>query len=300
MIVVAAAAGVGTWWRTTHWSHSPTASPFGQQPRLAGTPTSPVTPVSPVIPASPVSALPPADPFLGSPAESWANGASGIIIPAAKPVGGFTAAQVSTAYRVTSRLLIAADLDKQTLLGGAPTAFADLLTNQQRADFLSGLNKKGLDSRGFPVSSRQLVASFFPGSVKLLGNVIKVRGVMNAHTTRESGSTVLAIQVSYIFVYPIESPGTPSDWMRVVDDQHGSFEFAQWDDPGGPLEPWDQTVIDNAGIQCGTTDGYIHPDYPSERERLGAPTPSGPVINPYAPPPTSTPGTAVCQRTSGT
>ena len=27
----------------------------------------------------------------------------------------------------------------------------------------------------------------------------------------------------------------------------------------------DQTIIGNAGIKCGTDDGYIHPAYPSER-----------------------------------
>src|SRR5215472_8289395 len=35
-----------------------------------------------------------ADPFLGTPANGWADGAAGIVAPPAEPVGGFTAAQV--------------------------------------------------------------------------------------------------------------------------------------------------------------------------------------------------------------
>jgi hypothetical protein len=279
VVVVLAAAGGVTWLRL---SHSPTVRTSGQPP-LGGTLT---------------AAAPPADPFAGTPAENWANGAAGIVIPAAKPVGTFTAAQVMTAYQTTRQLLIAANLDKQTLLGGAPTAFADLLTKQQRAEFLAGLDKKGVNSGGYPLSTRKMVASFFPGSAELIGDVIRVHGVMTAQTAKEEGGTVLAIQVNYIFGYAVEPPGNPGDWMRVLDHQYGSFDFARWDDPGGPLEPWDQTVIGNAGLQCGTTDGYMHPDYPSERTQ--APTESGPAIDPYSPSTTTPGGGAVCGRTSGT
>ena len=80
----------------------------------------------------------PADPFAGIQAASWADGESGIVIPSARPVGNFTVAQVKGAYEATRRLLIAANLDEQILLGGAPTTFAGLLTKQQRDEFLAG------------------------------------------------------------------------------------------------------------------------------------------------------------------
>lgn len=278
-VVVLAAAGGVAWLRL---SHSPTGRLSSQQSPPPGIP----------------NPAPPADPFAGTTADNWANGESGIVIPAAKPVGTFTAAQVQKAYQTTRQLLIAANLNKQTLLGGAPTAFADLLTKAQRADFTSALNKKGVNSGGYPLSTRKWVASFFPDSAEFIGNVIKVHGAMSAKTAHEAGGTVLAIQVNYIFVYPVEPPGRPSDWMRVLDHQYGSFDFAQWDDPGGPLEPWDQTIIGNAGLQCGTTDGYVHPDYPSER--TPAPSQSGPAINPYSLSTSVPSGGAVCGRTSGT
>ncbi len=280
VVVVLAVAGGVAW---LGWPHSPTGRPSAQQQSPGGTST---------------GGAPPADPFAGTQAENWANGESGIVIPAARPVGSFTAAEVMKAYHTTKQLLIAANLDKQTLLGGAPTAFASLLTKQQRAEFLSALNKKGVNSGGYPLSTRKWVASFFPGSTEFIGNVIKVHGVMSAQTAREAGGTVLAIQVNYIFAYAVEPPGNPSDWMRVLDHQYGSIDFAQWDDPGGPLEPFDQTIIGNAGIQCGTTDGYIHPDYLSDRTPASAQ--SGPAINPYSQSTSAPGGGAVCGRTSGT
>jgi len=257
------------------------------RPELAGT-------ISPID----LFALPPADPFAGKPADHWANGAAGIVPPAAKPVGAFTAKQVAAAYATTRNLLIAANLDRQTLLGGPPTALAKLLTTKQRAQFLVGLNKTGVDKNGYPLSTRKWVASFAPGSAELIGNVIKVHGTMTARTVRESGTVVLAIDVNYLFAYAVQPPHDPTDWTRVVDHVYGSIDFARWDDPAGPLEPWDQAVIGNAGIQCGSDDGYIHPDYPSDRSVDVRQ--SGAAIDPYSPATDIRGAGAVCGRTTGT
>jgi hypothetical protein len=244
---------------------------------------------------------PPADPFAGTPADHWANGAAGIVAPAARPAGAFTAKQVAAAYATARKLLIAANLDKQTLLGGPPTALAKLLTPRQRAQFLDGLNKTGVSKGGYPLSTRKWVASFAPGSAELIGTVIKVHGTMTARATTGSGTVVLVIDVNYLFAYAVQSPGDPADWTRVVDHEYGSIDFAHWDDPdaqGGALEPWDRAIIGNAGIQCGTDDGYIHPDYPSDRSVEVRPP--GPAISPYSSATGIPGGGAVCGRTTGT
>jgi hypothetical protein len=273
-VLVLAAAGSIVWLRGSH----------PQAPSASGVPGT--------------GSAAPADPFVGSEAGTWADGAAGITMPAARPVGSFTAAQVAAAYQSTRQLLIAANLNQQTLRGGAPTAFADLLIKQQRDEFLAGLNKKGTNKGGYPLSTRKWVASFAPGSAEFIGNVIKAHGTMSAGTAREAGGVVLAVTVDYLFAYAVEPPGHPADWMRVIDHQYGSIDFARWDDPGGPLEPADQTIIGNAGITCGTTDGYIHPAYPSQRSP-GA-TQSGPAVNPYSSATSVPGGGAVCGRTSGT
>ena len=292
------------------WLGYTRAAPNGG-PEVA-TPASPTPPVpsaglaASAAPASPMGTItpadlfggPPADPFAGTPADGWADGAAGIVPPPARPVGGFTAARVAAAYATTRKLLIAANLDRQTLLGGQPTAFAKLLTPSQRAEFLAGLNKKGVHKGGYPVSTRKWVASFAPGSAELIRNVIKVHGTMSARAVRQSGTVVLAIEVNYIFGYAIEPPHHPADWMRLLDHQYGSIDFAHWDDPGGALEPWDRTIIGNAGAQCGTTDGYIHPDYPSDRYVDARE--SGAAIHPYSMATKVPGGGAVCGRTTGT
>jgi hypothetical protein len=234
---------------------------------------------------------PPTDPFLGSPADGWADGAAGIVGPAARPAGGFTAAQVAAAYAATRKLLIAAGLDRQTLLGGPPAAFARLLVAAQRATFLAGLDKRGLAKDGSPLSTRTWVTSFAPGSAALVGTVIKVHGTMSARAVTESGAAVLTVDVSYLFAYAVEPPHDPAGWTRVVSHLNGSVDFAWWDDPGGPLEPWDRTVVETTGLRCGTGNGYIYPVYPGGRSAALAA--SGPVINLY-PAAAPAPGGAAC------
>jgi hypothetical protein len=271
------------------------AKPTRHQP----TPTASVSSAAVLINSSPfLNTGPPADPFTGSPADGWADGAAGITVPTARARGQFTAAQVRAAYQTTRTLLIAANLDWPTLRGGTPTAFADLLTSDQRHEFLTGLGKKGRDSHGFPLSTREWVTSFAPGTTKFVTTVVKVHGSMSATTAVSSGTTVLRIKVNYLFVYAVEPPGLPSDWMRVVDQEYGYVDFATWDDPGGPLEPWTQITGSTSGVQCGTTDGYIHPDYPN-----GPPSrvqPSGSPVNPYSTAPPDNSGTYKCRNTTGT
>jgi len=244
----------------------------------------------------PATAGPPADPFAGTPADQWADGAAGIVIPAAKQVGPFSASQVAAAYAATKRLLIAETLDKQTLAGGAPTAFADLLTPSARTQFLSGLNVRGAYRTGQSRSSRSYVESFAPGTAELIGSVIKVKASMSAQTYRQSGMLVLGIRVSDLATYPIERPGDPSTWMRVVADVYGSFSFAHWDNQSGPLQPWDQTVVANSGIQCPMTDGWVHPEYPSLQ---AVPAPGQDGGNPYTPITTAPSAVPTAVPTSG-
>lgn len=225
------------------------------------------------------SALPPADPFQGTPADKWANGAAGITVPSAEPIGRYSAAQVAAAYQTTKKLLIAAALDNQTLNGGAPTAFADLLTQQQRTYFVSHLNKVGASKHG-PLSSRTMVVSFAPGTTKLIGSVIKVHGTMSAHSTTDShGQPVLEVDLNYRVAYAVQPPKAPSDWMRVVGSFVGPVQFGEWAEANTPFEPWWEFSPGTAGGRCAMKDGFVHPDYPGGP---GDTTPrKGHIVNPY-------------------
>jgi hypothetical protein len=114
---------------------------------------------------SPVDANgPPADPFSGTPAEHWANGAAGIAIPAARAHGPYTAAQVRSAYETTRELLIAGNLDWPTLRGGAPKAFEKLLIKSELKQFLAGLHSTKVDKNGEAENTRGWITTFAPGS----------------------------------------------------------------------------------------------------------------------------------------
>jgi hypothetical protein len=308
IVVIAAIGGLYSW---KHVSGTTAGSPDdtravtnGAIPPTSAQPatTAPVTPID----TQPVTngAIPPpsttgpgADPFAGTPADQWADSAAGITVPAAGPQGPFTAAQVAAAYETTRNLLIAANLNPQTLRGGAPTTFANLLTPQQRQDFIAGLNKTGVDKQGYPLSTRYLVVSFAPGTTTLIGSVTKVQGTMSARTGTDQGRTVLDIDVSYRFVYPVEPPGDPANWMRIVAQTSGYVEFIDLQGPGTTdLQPFYAVGGSVAGGRCDVLDGFIHPEYPGGPPDKVQPT--GTPVNPYS---TQVPSAAkTCELTTGT
>jgi hypothetical protein len=286
VVVVVAGGGVYAWLRFAPPSrHHRTSAGATLQART----TPKASPASSLLPVAANLA------FAGSPAEEWPAGAVGIAVPAARAHGPYTAAQVRSAYQTTRQLLIAGNLNWPTLRGGTPTAFADLLTAQQRQQFLAGLHITTLYKNGAAENTRAWITSFAPGT-QFVTTVIKVHGTMSAGLATDSGSQVLQITLNYLFVYAVEPRGDPADWLRIVQHEWGDVDFAQWNDPGGPLEPWFSASGAAAGGLCGERDGYIHPDYPH-----GPPPsvqPSGPPRDPYS---LATPSaTAGCQQTTGT
>jgi hypothetical protein len=281
-VVILAAGGAIAWLKI---------SPPGG---AAGTDDTHVVRNGPVPPTASVPAGPPADPFASTPAAAFAVGADGFMIPAARPVGDFTAGQVRDAYLEVKKLLVAGLLDPRTLTGGAPDAFANLLLPQERNYFVRGLDKIGL-KKGYPISTRSWVVSFAPGTTRLVTSTIKTHGTMTARVAASQGRTVLRITVNALVVYAVEPPGQPADWMRIVAHPNWHVDFAQFTDPGGALQPWVSAGQAVAGALCGIGDGYLHPDFPNGP----APKvkPSGAPVNPYAMAPSSHTG---CNATTGT
>lgn len=249
----------------------------------------------------PNPAGPPKDPFAGTPADHWADGTAGIVTPKAEPIGGYTKAQVADAYQTTKKLLVAAYLDKHTLLGGPPAAFEDLLIAPQRTWFVRNLNKIGLDKDGSSLSSREMVMAFAPGDARLIGDVIKVRGTMSAKTAVRQGQEELDVQVDYLFAYAVEPPGRPAQWMRVVPEAVWTVEFGSWQGTSATFAPWVQATGGGvSGAQCSSKDGYQHPAYQVPAITVPNPSgsPSGKPINPYAL--NGARNGQACQATTGT
>jgi hypothetical protein len=285
----ASAASTGTSGPGLKLGSAPAASAFGQ-------------PTAQAVAASPTG--PPADPFSGTPADDWADNSAGLVYPEGAPTGPYTRAEVEDAYVETALLLLTANLNRPVLFSGAPpTAFANLLTSRQKAWFLGGLNKKGVDKQGNPLSTRTLVMSFAPGSAQLVGDTIKVKGTMHAKAVKDSnGAYELDVDVDFTFVYPVEPPSHPDDWMRVVNEVVWTVAFADWQGAASSFAPWVTPVSGKgrvSGIVCGTGDGYWHPAYPVAANAPASPSasPTGTPVDPYV---SGQPRPESCQAITGT
>lgn len=203
------------------------------------------------------------DPFAGTQAAGWADGAAGIMPPPSQAIGGFSVLQVRAAYRTTRRLLIAAHLNRRTLAGRRPAAFADLLAPQLRRSFLARLR-----------TVRTWVTSFAPGTTELVGSVIKVHGSMRAMVALDRGRYVLRVHADYVFVYAVQRPGQPQTQTRVLAQDVVNVDFAPWNDPGGPLEAWwlPFGTGRHGGIRCGVRNGFVLPDFPGGMAERPEPT----------------------------
>lgn len=238
-------------------------------------------------------AVPPlstADPFAGSPAASYADGAAGITPPVATATGPFSARDVTAAYARTRRRLIAAGLDRQTLLGGSPDAFARAAGPDERSFFISNLNNPDVDRR-----TRWWVVTFAPHTAELVGTVIKVRGRMSARPSAVRGVRGVGVRFDYLFVYPIERPGAPSTLERLVARVSGEvFYYLRGGDLHAHTRDWS---VSPTPARCDVHDGFIHPAYGDSAPERSPGT--GPETDPYDQS-HAVPHDGKCHRSAGT
>ncbi|MFD6291914.1 hypothetical protein [Streptomyces sp. NPDC060205] len=218
------------------------------------------------------------EPFAGSPAARYADGAAGIVLPEAKAVGAFSKEQVAGALEQSKALLVGANVDRGTLLGNTPeTVLGEVLDPKQPElidDLRSWLRKPGKDHDPLRFFSR-----FDPGEVRLVGDVVKTRG----RTTFGGGKDgALDIHVDYTFVYALAPADQDSTEVartivrRVIDLR--LLNPAKYEATPGRLAVirYDDDIANSA---CDVYDGFLHP-----RLASGGPSgaePSGPAVDPY-------------------
>jgi hypothetical protein len=296
IMVLLIGVSIGLRYLIRHYANAP-ARPAQRESQ---TPAPRLTPAATASPSAAAAAgFNQADPFAGTPAEYYLNGASGIVPPPPQQIGQFSAADVKAAYATTTKLLIAGYLDPPTLAGGRPTAFANLLASSERASFLHDLGRTGTLPDGAQLSSRAWVTSFAPGTTQPVGHIIRVHGRMIATTARDSGRAVLRVHTDYLFVYPVEPPGDAAAGMRIVTRVYMNVDFARWNEPASnQLVPYVRSILGGpAGSQCSQHDGYVHPAFAvSPGPSL---QPAGQPVDPYdqsTPPP----ATGACVPTTAT
>ncbi len=237
-----------------------------------------------------------AHPFAGSPSRTWANGAHGITLSGAKPVGGVSKAAVTRAMHLTKKFLIAANLDRDVLNGGRPAkalALIDPLEKDYLVDLRNGLAHPSSDDAPTDVFTR-----FDTDEVRLVGDVVKVRGRMTVEPGKRPERA--EIHADYTFVYPVSRVGDPAEvtravMRRVVDAEVTAVQGARVT-PGKLWVVGSDAGFGNSG--CVSPDGLLHPSFPSDR--IGSPAPTGPTMDPYdrSAPLTSKDERAECGRTT--
>ncbi|MFD7554052.1 hypothetical protein [Streptomyces sp. NPDC059533] len=219
------------------------------------------------------------EPFRGSPALQWADGAAGIEVPEATAVGGFTKEQVADALAKAKQFLTAANLDPATLRGERPEAALKLLDPQQE-DLMKQLD----DSYAQPSRERDpldLFTRYDPAELKPVGDVVKVRGRMWVEEGQKPG--MADIKVDYSFVHPfVRTKGDPEEVARTIVRREATFSIAdlrKWKGtPGRLMLTHYQRDIGNSA--CDRYDGHVHPSFPLDPPGSG-PAPSGTPVDPY-------------------
>ncbi|WP_062641937.1 hypothetical protein [Streptomyces maremycinicus] len=256
--------------------------PFGTGEPETAVPASPL-PAETAAPSAAPEAVDPetptlARPFAGSPAERWADGATGIVLPKATSAGAMSKARVQQALQQTRKLLIDANLDPATLRGGRPETALSVIDPRQK-DLLALLNTalSKPDKEHDPLS---MFSRFDPAELRLAGDVVKTRGRM----TFEAGERAsVVVHADYTFVYPLvrvaEDATTEVERTivrRVVDVE--LYDPAQYVATPGKItvRKYDQNTGNTA---CEVHDGYLHPSF-STAEPTGA-APTGPTTDPY-------------------
>lgn len=134
-------------------------------------------------------------PFGNTPAAHWSDGAAGIVLPAPRAVGSYSAAQVTADETKVKQILVTAHLSPQVLINHDPTAYLALLAPDSRTYERQQL-AKAPDGYGTITA----LAKGFP----LLPVPVKVAGSMSA-SLDPAGN--VEVHTNYVYAFPFAPTG---------------------------------------------------------------------------------------------
>ncbi len=210
-----------------------------------------------------------AEPFRGSPAARWADGAAGITVPPAKATGWMDAAEVERALRQSRDFLVAAGLDSRVLRGERPTKAIALLNPHQK-DVQAYLRTSLSSTAPAPKANPLLLFSRFrPEQARLVGDVVKTRGRL---TYREGKRGAVEVTADVTFVYPVTPAGDGGRNAEVVRTIVRREVVMSWDDPAKVItEPGTMSLVsyalDMTNGGCSTPTGYFVPPFGTADEQ---------------------------------
>ncbi|MBT2467585.1 hypothetical protein J7E97_06825 [Streptomyces sp. ISL-66] len=218
------------------------------------------------------------EPFKGSPALRWADGAAGIEIPPAEAVGGMSKEKVADALEKAKHFLVAANLDPATLRGerpGAALALLDPKLGEYKTNLEAALERPSAENDPLDHFSR-----YDPAELTPVGEVVKVRGRMWVEAGDRAGKA--NVKTDYTFVYPfVKAKAGAEQVERTVLRREITFSIAdprRWEATAGTL--WIEENHSNIGNSaCDAADGFLHPQF--DDDAPAGPTPSGTPVDPY-------------------
>jgi hypothetical protein len=176
-------------------------------------------------------------PFADTPAELFASGQAGLVMPVGVATGAWSAEEVTAALDKTRAALIAAHLDPRMLVDHEPSTLLGLLSAEQRTTIGAGIAAGDYAAVAARISAQFVLDEELP----------RVSG----RTTYRAGlwGDVPALEVitNYVWVYPFE---VPKGWAgsRIVGvhvEEHWYF-------------PKDASVSARyRGMNLGAVDGYF-------------------------------------------
>ncbi|MET3986660.1 hypothetical protein [Streptomyces sp. PvR034] len=219
------------------------------------------------------------EPFRGSPALQWADGAAGIELPAATAVNGVPQEQVASLLARTRDLLVASNLDPAVLAGARPEVALGLLDPLQ--DEVKGRMERALEKPSAEDNPLFLFSRFDPAEVRFHGGVVKTRGRMTVEGGKEEGEVL--VHADYTFVYPVvRAKGGSDEVARTIVRRTVTTAYhdpKRWRVTDGKLQlvEWKESAGNDDCTRDGT--GYLHPNFAGDGRT--APNPTGSVTDPY-------------------
>ncbi|MBC9712662.1 hypothetical protein H9Y04_08750 [Streptomyces sp. TRM66268-LWL] len=166
----------------------------------------------------------PDEPFKGSPAARWADGADGIHVPAARATGWMDEAQVADALKKSRDFLTASNLDPAVLRGDRPEAAIALVSPDQpdvQPLLTTSFAKPTPDNDPLLLFTR-----YHTDEVELVGGTVKTRGRLSYE---EGKYGALEVTADVTFVYPFVRAEDGSDEVtRTIVRRE---LVLSWDDP---------------------------------------------------------------------
>ncbi|MFI9235306.1 hypothetical protein [Streptomyces sp. NPDC053079] len=226
---------------------------------------------------APAGTATPARPFAGSPSEQYDDGAKGIVLPKAEPVGTLSKEQVASALKTTRDFLVAANLEPATIRGERPTAALALI--EPRQEELTTKMNTSLSKPDREHDPLLLFSRFDANEVRMVGETVKTRGRM---TFKEGEKGSVVVHADYTFVYPLVKKADGSREVartivrRVIDTELHDPALFQVTEGKVAVRSY---AVDIGNTACGVRDGFLHPAFPSHR--TGGSEQSGPAVDPY-------------------